>query len=104
MNEWLELVFPTESLSDKELIIEDDRADAITDPFRWQILETLGSGKSIATMAQELSVTDARILYHLRHLEQTGIVRLEDEVADPRELVLLADGRQNTLSQVATTE
>ena len=85
MSTWRELTFPTNSLKDAVLVIEDDRANVLADPIRWRILEILGDGKSVAEISQTLDVTDARILYHLQRLAQTGVVRLEEDGADPQE-------------------
>ena len=85
MSTWRELTFPTNSLKDAVLVIEDDRANILADPLRWRILEILGAGKSVAEISQTLDVTDARVLYHLQRLTQTGVVRLEEDGADPQE-------------------
>ena len=85
MSTWRELTFPTNSLKDAVLVIEDDRANVLADPLRWRILEILGEGKSVAEISQTLDVTDARVLYHLQRLAQTGVVRLEEDGADPQE-------------------
>ena len=84
MSTWRELTFPT-SLKDVVLVIEDERANVLTDPLRWLILEILGAGKSVAEISQTLDVTDARVLYHLQRLAQTGVVHLEEDGADPQE-------------------
>ena len=85
MSTWRELTFPTGSLKDAVLVIEDDRANVLADPLRWRILEILGAGKSVAEISQTLDVTDARVLYHLQRLTQTGVVHLEEDGADPQE-------------------
>ena len=85
MSTWRELTFPTNSLKDSVLVIEDDRANVLADPLRWRILEILGAGKSVAEISQTLDVTDARVLYHLQRLTQTGVVHLEEDGADPQE-------------------
>ena len=84
MSVWRELTFPTNSLEDVVLVIEDDRAKVLTDPLRWRILETLGEGKAVAELSQTLGVTDARMLYHLRRLAQTGVVQLEEDETGPQ--------------------
>ena len=81
---WRELVFPSDSLKDSALVIQDERADVLTDPLRWAILEILGEGKSVTEVSHALDVTDARVLYHLRRLAGTGVVRLEEDAGDPR--------------------
>ena len=85
MSTWRELTFPTGSLKNAVLVIEDDRASVLADPLRWRILEILGAGKSVAEISQTLDVTDARVLYHLQRLAQTGVVHLEEDGAGPQE-------------------
>lgn len=86
MATWRELIFPIESHGAAELVIEDDRADVVLDPLRWRILEILETGKSVTEISDSLNVTDARGLYHVQRLAQTGVLRLEgDATADPRE-------------------
>ena len=85
MSTWRELTFPNNSSKDAVLVIEDERAEVLADPLRWRILEILGKGKSVAEISQMLDVTDARVLYHLQRLVQTGVVHLEEEGADPQE-------------------
>ena len=85
MSTWRELTFPTNSLKDAVLVIEDERTEVLADPLRWRILEILGAGKSVAEISQTLDVTDARVLYHLQRLAQTGVVRLEEDGANPQE-------------------
>ena len=85
MSTWRELTFPINSLKDSVLVIEDDRANVLADPLRWLILEILGAGKSVTEISQTLDVTDARVLYHLQRLAQTGVVHLEEEGTDPEE-------------------
>ncbi len=85
MSTWRELTFPNNSSKDAVLVIEDERANVLTDPLRWRILEILGAGKSVAEISQTLDVTDARVLYHLQRLAQTGVVHLEEEGANPQE-------------------
>ena len=82
---WRELTFPTNSSKDAVLVIEDERGNVLTDPLRWRILEILGAGKSVAEISQTLDVTDARVLYHLQRLAQTGVVHLEENGANPQE-------------------
>ena len=85
MSAWRELTFPTNSLKDAVLAIEDDRANVLADPLRWRILEILGEEKSVAEISQTLDVTDARVLYHLQRLAQTGVVHLEEDGAGSQE-------------------
>ena len=85
MSTWRELTFPTNALKETVIVIEDDRANILADPLRWLILETLGDGKSVAEISQTLEITDARVLYHLKKLAQTGAVQLEKNETDPHE-------------------
>ena len=85
MSTWRELTFLTDSSKDAVLVIEDERAEVLAAPLRWRILEILGAGKSVAEISQALDVTDARVLYHLQRLAQTGVVHLEEDGADPQE-------------------
>ena len=85
MDRWRELTFSTNALKDSVLVIEDERANVLADPLRWHILEILGDGKSVAEISQTLDVTDARVLYHLQRLAQTGVVHLEEDGASPQE-------------------
>ncbi len=85
MSTWRELTFPTRTFEDAMLVIEDDRAKILADPLRWRILEILGNGKTVAEISQALDVTDARVLYHLKRLAQTGVAHLEEDDADHRE-------------------
>ncbi len=79
MTAWRELSFPFGLSKDAALVIEDDRANVILDPLRWRMLEILGAGKSVVEISRALDVTDARVLYHLKKLEQTGVVVLEED-------------------------
>ncbi len=85
MSTWRELTFSNNSSKDSVLVIEDDRANVLADPLRWRILKILGAGKSVAEISQTLGVTDARVLYHLQRLAQTGVVHLEEYGATPEE-------------------
>ncbi|MCY3554778.1 MAG: helix-turn-helix domain-containing protein [Gemmatimonadetes bacterium] len=86
MEIWRETTFNVESQEAAALVIEDDRADVILDPLRWRILEILEAGKSITEISEALDVTDARVLYHVQRLAETGVVRLVgDGAEDSRE-------------------
>ena len=85
MTTWRELTFPVDSLQNDLLTIEDDRAGIITDPLRWRILEILGAGKSIEEISEKLDVTDARVLYHVKRLAETGVVILKETGEDVEE-------------------
>ncbi len=85
MSTWRELTFSTNALNETVIVIEDDRANILADPLRWLILETLGDGKSVAEISQTLEITDARVLYHLKKLAETGVVQLEKDETGPHE-------------------
>ena len=86
MATWRELTFPVEFPGVGELTIDDDRVKVILDPLRWRILEILETGKSVKEISDALDVTDARVLYHVQRLVETGVVHLKGEVGeDPRE-------------------
>lgn len=85
MSTWRELAFPNSSVKDAVLVIEDERTNVLVDPLRWRILEILGAGKLVAEISQALDVTDARVLYHLQRLAQTGVVHLEEDGVKPQE-------------------
>lgn len=86
MTTWREVTFRVESQDAAEFVIDDERADVILDPLRWRILEILEAGKSVKEISEALDVTDARVVYHVQRLAETGVVRLEgDGAADPRE-------------------
>ncbi len=67
-----------------KIVIEDERADVLTDPLRLRVLEILGKGKTVTEISETLDVTDARVLYHVRRLAETGIVTFEDAGDDRR--------------------
>ena len=85
MSTWRELTFPINALKKTVIVIEDDRANILADPLRWLILEILGDGKSVAEISQTLEITDARVLYHLKKLAETGVVQLEKDETGPHE-------------------
>jgi len=77
-----EVTFRVESQETTELVIDDDRAGVILDPLRWRILEILEAGKSVTEISEALDVTDARVVYHVQRLAETGVVTLKDRVND----------------------
>lgn len=81
---WRELTFSAQASKDAVLVVEGECATVLADPLRWRILEILGTGKSVAEISQRLDVTDARVLYHVRRLARTGVVRMEEDGAAPR--------------------
>ncbi|MCY3712683.1 MAG: winged helix-turn-helix domain-containing protein [Gemmatimonadetes bacterium] len=85
MTTWREVTFRVESQEAAELVIDDERATTILDPLRSRILEILEAGKSVTEISDAIDVTDARVLYHVQRLAETGVVRLEDDgAAAPR--------------------
>lgn len=84
MSTWRELTFSAQAAKDAVLVVEGECANILADPLRWRILEILGAGKSVAEISQRLDVTDARVLYHVQRLARTGVVRMEEDGADPR--------------------
>lgn len=67
-----------------EIVIEDERAGVLADPLRLRMLEILGEGKTVTEISEALDVPDARVLYHVRRLEETGVVTLKDAADDCR--------------------
>ena len=51
MDTWRELVFSPGSMKDSVLVIQDERADVLTDPLRWRILKILQDGKSVTQIS-----------------------------------------------------
>ena len=101
MDNYREWTFPAKAAKDAVIVIEDDRANILADPLRQHILEILGIGKSIAEISQALDVTDARVLYHLRQLAQTGVVLMETDKIRPREWRCLPAAGKIRVRQVA---
>ena len=64
------------------IVIEDERAGVLADPLRLRMLEVLGEGKKVTEISEALDVTDARVLYHVRRIAETGIVTLKDSGDD----------------------
>lgn len=63
-----------------ETLIEDaERARLALSPLRRRILEALREPGSASTLAEQLGATRQRIGYHLRALEDAGLVRLVEE-------------------------
>ena len=61
-------------------VLEDDRAAAaLLDPLRSRILATLRHPGSATTVADELGETRQKVNYHLRTLEELGLVELVEE-------------------------
>ena len=64
-----------------EVIEDPAAATAALDPLRLRILSVLGSPGSATTVAAQLGETRQKVNYHLRTLEQLGLVRLVEERA-----------------------
>lgn len=91
MTRWREITFseagPDSAGTDPdsaEIVIEDERAGVLADPLRLRMLEILGEGKTVTEISEALDVTDARVLYHVRRLAETGVVTLKDSGDDGR--------------------
>ena len=84
MTGWRELTFPGDTRKGLVLVIDDERANVLTDPLRWRILNTLGEGKSVAEISSMLGVTDSRVLRHLERLAGLDVVHLHKTGRDPR--------------------
>ena len=98
MTRWREITFsvdesdstgtdPHSAETDHEnakIVIEDERAGVLADPLRLRMLEILGEGKTVTEISEALDVTDARVLYHVRRLAETGVVTLKDTGDDCR--------------------
>ncbi len=48
----------------------------LTDPFRIQIIESLGQPQTVKTVARQLGVTPTKLYYHINMLEQHGLIRV----------------------------
>ena len=91
MTRWREITFSVDESDsagtdpeNAKIVIEDERAGVLTDPLRLRMLEILGEGKTVTEISETLDVTDARVLYHVRRLAETGIVTFEDAGDDRR--------------------
>ncbi|MDX1661433.1 MAG: helix-turn-helix domain-containing protein [Gemmatimonadota bacterium] len=63
-----------------DLIADADRVSAVLDPLRRRLLEELRARPdSAAGLADRLGESRQRLNYHLRALERTGFVELEEE-------------------------
>lgn len=70
-----EIEYPTAE-GPELLQFEGEPGRTVLDPLRWRALETIGHGKSLPALSNELGVTDARLLYHLQRLADVGAVVL----------------------------
>lgn len=89
MTRWREITFsvdnPESTGTDPEnakIVIEDERAGVLADPLRLRMLEILREGKTVTEISETLDVTDARVLYHVRRLAETGVVTLNESGDD----------------------
>jgi DNA-binding transcriptional ArsR family regulator len=62
-----------------QVIAEPERAQALLDRTRLQILERLATPGSATSLAQELELPRQRLNYHLRELERQGLVNVVHE-------------------------
>jgi DNA-binding transcriptional ArsR family regulator len=67
------------ALADVEVIDDPATAAMALDPGRARLLAALGEPASAATLARALGLPRQKINYHLRLLEQHGLVRFVDE-------------------------
>jgi DNA-binding transcriptional ArsR family regulator len=85
---------------DLQVIDEPVVATAMLDPLRARILAALVEPGSASTVAGELGVSRQKVNYHLRALEEHGLVRLVEE--RPRrgltERVMVASARSYVMS------
>lgn len=96
MAKWREITFPLDKPdsagtdpdsagSDPDsvtIVIEDERTGVLADPLRLRVLEILGEGMTVTEISEALDVTDARVLYHVRRLAETGVVTLKKSGVD----------------------
>ncbi len=61
------------------LVSDSEKARAALSPIRRQLLERLREPGSAASLANELGVSRQKLAYHLRALEDAGLVRLVEE-------------------------
>lgn len=105
-----------------EVLRDPDRVAALVDPTRRRLVEALSEGPdSAAGLARRLGESRQRLNYHLRALEDAGLVELEEErrrgncvervlrvvarrfVVDPAALGSLAAGREATGDRFSAT-
>ncbi len=87
-------------VADLGVIDEPTVAAAVLDPIRARVLSTLREPGSATTIAAAIGETRQKVNYHLRALEQLGLVRLVED--RPRrgltERVMIASARAYVLS------
>ena len=102
-------------MQDLEVLDRRDAAAAVLDPIRSQILAVLVEPGSATTVAAELGLTRQKVNYHLRALEEQGLVRLVAErprrgltervvVASARSYVLAPDSLGDIAADPARTD
>lgn len=88
------------AVADLGVIDEPTVAAAVLDPIRARVLTTLREPGSATTIAAAIGETRQKVNYHLRALEQLGLVRLVED--RPRrgltERVMIASARAYVLS------
>lgn len=60
-------------------ILEPDEMRAMASPFRQKLLETLSIPNSAVGLAREYEMSRQRVGYHMRALEQAGLIEAVDE-------------------------
>lgn len=88
---------------DLEVIDDPAAAAAALDPMRAKILAALADPGSASTLARSLRLPRQRVNYHLRVLEEHGLVRLVEQRArrGMTERVMVASARSYVLSPAA---
>ena len=88
------------AIPDLDVIAEPEAATAILDPTRARVLSALRTPGSATTVATAIGETRQKVNYHLRALEQFGLVRFVED--RPRrgltERVMVASARGYVLS------
>ena len=64
---------------DVAVVADPDQAAMLVDPIRARVLEELGTPGSASTVAEALGLSRQKVNYHLRILEEAGLVRLVTE-------------------------
>jgi DNA-binding transcriptional ArsR family regulator len=62
-----------------DVVEETERAQALLQPARLELLERLREPGSAAAVARDLGLPRQRVNYHLRELEENGLVELVEE-------------------------
>lgn len=91
-------------MSAEVLVLEEpERARALLDRTRLELLEHLAEPKSAAALARELAQPRQRLNYHLRELESRGLIELVEEKrrGNASERVYRRSGTSYTISTAA---